>query len=407
MRLSYYLVGRTLSVLTRPLSLLLVNNYLSKEASQGVAEVFLLTSLTMGWIAADPHRRFYRIHFSASTVSTILAFYSYFSSLFLLNFVGCIIIFCLIIYSTNSLWLAIFCIPYFISEKLADEVLRYNLFEKKFEKWGNLSLQRSLLQISSVLLLILVLGTSTSAQIIILFFSIIGVLIFVREFPHSFLHNKQWTRFRVIIHRLPRAVKLLRIDWILWAMTVVSAGIQYSDRLSIMFIERESLPLFTLVTMSFSIVPMFIDFFYLSKYRRDILSEIILIQDVIFNKQFARDITISILIAFLAAYSVLRISAGGSEFPFYYVFAIAAMSISAAIVYIPYEILYWKFSLRYIFLIDLSFLIVFSSILIIASRYGFSSKFIFLSLATCAFLRLMTYVIAVLGLTRLSGAEKS
>jgi hypothetical protein len=138
-----YSIGRVCAVITRPFCLYLVNNYLSQKTSEGLAEIFLISALVIGWISADPHRRFYQIYFSPDSNDKKSAFYTYLSSLILLVTVGCTLILIMTVNGSESLLFTISCIVYFVSEKLADEILRFNLFNEDLNKWGRLSFCRA------------------------------------------------------------------------------------------------------------------------------------------------------------------------------------------------------------------------------------------------------------------------
>jgi hypothetical protein len=392
MKNQIYSIGRVCAVITRPACLYLVNNYLAQKTAEGLSEVFLISALIMGLISADPHRRFYQIYFSPDADNKRTAFYNYLSSLVLLVAIGCILIFTMVGKRSESFFFAIACILYFISEKLADEILRFNLFNRDLDKWGRLSGTRSILQILTVIILIGAFKDFATSEIIIIFWAAIGFSVYVKELPSEFLRWGCWQQIWLVIKLFPNSIKLITTDWELFAMTIVAAAIRYLDRLIVLFIDKSLLPLFTLVGMCFSIVPLAVDFFYVSPHRRDFLEQKLSIKNAFLNIEFIKNICMGVMLAGITTVIVLHFSVNSSSLPIYYIVVVAIINISLSLILVPEQILYWRHSLRIILSIDLTFWMLFGIAILSAWKLNLSSEIFFSLLTICTLIRLGLYL---------------
>ncbi len=86
---------------------------------------------------------------------------------------------------SRSIALALAATAYFISEKVADELLRFRLFEKRFVTWGWSNIAKSVLQMVAFLLMLFQGGHAMSLWLPVLAFSAATLLVFVPQLPFA------------------------------------------------------------------------------------------------------------------------------------------------------------------------------------------------------------------------------
>jgi hypothetical protein len=175
-------------------------------------------------------------------------------------------------------------------------------------------------------------------------------------------------------------------------MTVVASGIVYIDRFVVLFIDKSTLPIYSLVIMCFSLVPLSVDFFYFSRHRRDFLEHKIAIKQALLSPYFKKNLVFAIVVASIATLFVLHSSTNGYLFPVLFIFTIALNNICVATLVLPQEILYWHHCLREIFLIDLSFWILSSFVLLLGWQFHFSVNIILVALVCSSLVRVSLYI---------------
>lgn len=151
LKLIPYLIARGLSVIYRPFILFLIST-ISIPSSNIIGLVFVNTTLSMLFIQAESHRAFYKIHFIEESTYQFNGrhYFQYLGLLALMLTLGTIIAFLLGVFKFSAAPFAIACILYFLIEKIFDEVLRYDLFAKKFNRWAKLSFLRFSIFILSI-----------------------------------------------------------------------------------------------------------------------------------------------------------------------------------------------------------------------------------------------------------------
>ena len=350
-----YTAGRVLSVAARPLSLFMANNWLSPDAAQGLAIAFLASALAMAGIAADPHRRYYASLFSTDRTGNGLSFYLYAASILLLMFVGASAAFGVTAYFTKSAAFAGVVMVYFLSEKLADEILRLRLFERDLHRWGHSAVLRGLLQVGGLAGLVMLHGKDSTSISIALLFTLSNLVVFIPQLPGKFLLSSRRLR-GVVIHWLGRrALRLLVTNRMLWFIALMGSGVGYLDRMASLALDHSMLPLFMLVVMCFSMVQMVVDFYYVSPRRRDFLEQAISVTTALRSRQFLASVAGGMGGALVATVLVLCFSVNGRYFPLTYVAAIAVLQSSLAAALLPYQVLYWRRSFVRIFHVELMF----------------------------------------------------
>jgi hypothetical protein len=389
-----YTVGRLFAVLTRPLILFVANNRLAEEQAVALAVAFLACSLAMVGIAAAPDRRFYASHFSPERSINGFAFYLYATSVLVLVSVGTLMAASITAVFVQSFALVSVVGGYLASEKLADEMLRLRLFERDFVAWGRAALARSLAQLGGCAAVLAVSGAGTSAWAIVLALLAGNLLVFIPQLPQPLWRSIAFRKGNTIKWLVRRAVRSLARNWILWAIALVGASIGYLDRLVAVVVDTAMLPLFMLVVMCFSLVQMAVDFYYVSRHRRDFLEGRISVADALLSREFVVSIGCGFVVSVVACATVLVTSRNGAIFPLGYVAIIAILQVSMAIATIPREILYWTRLLHWILAIEIAFWLSFATAALVGWLVALPAMAVFWAVAGCAVMRLLLFVTA-------------
>ncbi len=388
-----YTVGRLVAVASRPLFLLIANNYLGVEAAQGVAVAFLVVSLAMIATAADAHRPFYVQQFEGETGGGGLVFYVYVVSHLILAVLGGLMVWGLTWHLAASGVLAVSAVLYLWSEKIADELLRLRLFQREFGVWGQSLIARSVVQLGGLGVLMLWMGGRAPAPLAVALLTLGNVVVFSPQLPASMRRILSVRSVRVVGWLARRAVAMLRANWRLWAIALVSASIGYVDRVLGFAIDPANLPIFLLVVMCFSIVRMSVDFAYLSRHRRDFLQQRLSVRGAMLNWEFMATIVAGLGLASIAVTFVLRAARGADSFPLLYVLAIGALHTSVAISLIPREISYWTHAYGLILRIEGLFWALFASAAGALWMLGLGAGEILAAAACCAWVRLAMHLV--------------
>lgn len=388
-----YTLGRLCAVVTRPLCLFVANNWLLPSAAQGLAIAFLASALAIVAIAAGPERRFYAKYFSAHERVNGVTFYLYVASLAVLLVLGVFVSGAIALYSAKSLPLAAATAVYFISEKFADELLRLRLFERDFAGWGRSSIWRAIYQLAGFGFVLLALGRQTSAWPIVLLLTLGNFAVFLPQLPRELAASIRGHRRSIATWLVARAVRSLARNWLLWAIALLSAAVAYLDRLVALIVNREVLPLFMLVVTCFSMVAMAVDFYYLSRHRRDFLERKIPAGQALASRGLLLSAAGGLAAGAVACAVALLGSHNGGQFPLGYIVVIAVLQVSTAIASIPREILYWSHLLKWILRVELVFWGLFALTTLLSHVAALPAIIVFMAVAACAVVRLALYTV--------------
>ena len=388
-----YATGRTAGVLGRPATVYLANNFLGAPASQGIAITLLASSIGLLLIGADPHRRYYSRLFAVGANGAPMSFFVYLASVGSLGLAGCAAVFGIVYGSTHSIRLGAAAVAYFASEKIADELLRLRLFERAFVGWGGSMLLRTALQLTGITLLLLTQRGSGRADVAIVLLTLGNILVFGPQLPPVILRAVLGAKIRVANWLVGRGVRSLWQHRTVWAVALLSAGTGYVDRVITLGIDKTQLPLVLLVVMCFSAVAMSVDFFYLSRHRRDFLHGSIAIDTAGRSPAFIAALLGGVTVAVIACIGVLRTSKGGDAVPLAYIVGIGILQTSVAVASVAREIAYWAKDVRGIIVIELTFWATLAAAAGTALAMRATPSTIFLIIAAVATGRLVMYVI--------------
>lgn len=385
-----YAAGRGATVVLRPLLLFLVTAYFAPATAEGLAVAFLASSIGLILTAADPHRPFYARHFEGEQKDFSL-FFSYAASVAILMAVGAGLVMAIVWYLAGSLLLGAAVVLYFVSEKLRDEIQRYHLFGREIGTWGRAALEQTALQAILLAALALATGAQMPATLAVLALAASNFVVFARHGARSF-------RGRVpesgpVLGVLRDAGAVLSASRIYWVVALLGASLGYLDRLFALTLQKEILPLFLLVVMSFSVIVMAVDFFYVSQFRRDFLQRRLEVDTALRSPRFLVALAGGLGVALIAVFGVLRATPGGSEFPLSYVMGIAVLQSAVAVSSVPREIAYWRQPAGRLFRVEATF----GALLFVVGAIAWGLRIppgeLLGLLAACTLLRLGLYIV--------------
>jgi hypothetical protein len=381
-----------MAIAGRPLLLFLTNNYLTQQSAESLAIIFLASALGLASIAADPHRRFYPRYFTEKKRFNGLPFLLYVSSLGILLGLGCTLVFAMCRGLTGSALIAGAGVLYFVSEKLADEVLRFRLFEENFEAWGWATMGRVVLQLVGLAFLVLVMRHNPPVWMQAVTLALGNLIIFVPHVPRLLWRFLNPGKLTSVIWLIKRAFRIVVSDRILWVLALLSGGLGYLDRCIAVFVDRKMFPIFMLAAMCLSVVQLMVDFFYVSRNRRAFLEQRISARSLIGSYEFLGILTSGLIAGLAACFVMLHFTRNGEIFPLRYVLVIAILQISLALISVVREIPYWLGYLRLMVGIDISFYIMFAFVVFVSWSLQLSVGWFFAMAIACVLVRLLTYI---------------
>lgn len=387
-----YTAGQLSAVVSRPLALFLTNNYLSKETADGLAVVFLASTLGLAAIAADPHQRFYPRYFGTVGPVNGLPFFLYIGTLVLTMAAGLGFVLIIELGLTTPLLVALTGCVYFLSEKLADELLRFRLFENRLGIWGWATIRRAALQLAAVGCLAYFLGEATPAWMLVLAFTIGNLMVFLPEVPHGIWRLLRPTRILTLICLVKRGWRWLAGNWTLWILALMTSGIAYLDRCVAVFVDRDLFPLFMLVSMCLSVVPTMVGAYFLNRNRRAFLERRFTAAGVLTSRQFLGLLGAGLLGGGMATATALAFSRNGDQFPIGYVLVIAVLQVLVAVIAGLREIPYWAGSIAPMLWIEGVFYLLAACALVIGWWAHLTAMWVFAAVVGCVMVRLIAYL---------------
>jgi hypothetical protein len=174
---------------------------------------------------------------------------------------------------------------------------------------------------------------------------------------------------------------------------MLAAAVAYIDRILALVIDKEILPVFMLVVMCFAAVQMTIDFYFVSRHRRDFLEQRISIARAFTTPLFLRSLLGGLVLAIAGCVVVLRFARNGAAFPLTYVLIICALQVSVAVSAIAIEILFWSRKPARVLQIELGFWALFACAMLAAWKLHIAVIGVFTLAVACALIRLILYLV--------------
>jgi hypothetical protein len=380
------------AVANRPLLLLLTNNYLSHEAADALAVVFLTSTLALAAVGADPHRRFYPRYFGAAGSVNSLPFFLYIATVAILMAVGGTLVLGAALALTGSLVLAAVGCAYFVGEKLADEILRFRLFEQDFDAWGWACLRRAGLQAAGVAIVAGLFGTSAPGWLEILVLLAGTLVVFVPQVPNAVWALARRMKRSTVVWLLRHGGAWLSANWLAWILALLTSAMAYLDRMFALVIDRNVFALFMVVAMCWSSVLLAVDFFYVSRNRRAFLEHRLSLRMVFGTWGFWACLGFGALVGAVTSTAALLFSRDGGEFPVSYIAVIAIYQILLAAGSATREFPYWHNWISSMVRIEVMFYLLLVAAIIVGWAAHLPAIWIFALGAGCFAVRLAIYV---------------
>jgi len=387
-----YTAGQVGAVACRPVALFLANNYLSTEAADGLAVVFLASTLGLAAIAADPHQRFYPRYFGTVGPVNGLPLFLYIGTLVLTMGSGLGFVLAMELGLATPLLVALTGCVYFLSEKLADELLRFWLFENRLGMWGLAMIKRAASQLAAVGCFAFFLGKATPAWVLVVAFTAGNLLAFLPQVPVGIWRLLRTSRIPTLIWIAKRGGKWLVGNWTLWVLALMTTGVAYLDRCIAVFVDRDLFPLFMLVAMCLSVVPTIVGAYFVNRNRRAFLEQRFTTVEVLTSRQFLGLLGAGLFGGGIASAIALAFSRNGDQFPFSYVLAIAALQVLVAIIGVLREIPYWAGSINLMIRVEAIFYLLAACALLIGRWAHLSAVWMFTLVIGCVMVRLIAYL---------------
>lgn len=390
---NYYSLGRFAAITIKPLLIYIFTNYVGIEEGNSIAKIFVFTTLTLVFLNTEVYRKFYFNFFNSKNY--FFSFSGFLVGTLTITLTGFLIVFLfykfyLVSSFEGSLWIALF----FVSEKLADESLRFKLFEKNFINWGILQLIKSCI-ILSISCLFYYIGILNQPSLIILM-TITNLLVFYKFIPFNYL-LKIFNSKRTIKIFLKRGLKYNYNHKQYLLLAIFSTSVSYIDRLLGLSLSPEKIAIIILLINSFSIMVMVFDFYYFSLKRQEFVTAKISLRGAFLSLEIWKIIAAGSFISFIACFFVLNTTTGNNLITIEDVLGIYIFELVISISLIPYQILYWNNKVSWLLKLDL---LIWTTLilLIIAMRHIYADAEILLA----ALLMLVRFGILILKVTQLS-----
>jgi len=349
-----YIIARLMNMAVRPAALSASAYFFGKAQAEDLSLIISAVAIAMMMMSIDPYRAYYKRLFNHQPSGTEFAVYI----ITIVTWGG-------VVAAVTAAMLALRGVPTsicllapvaFAGDKVADEVLRFRLFEKDVGRWSNLVIGRSVVQLGGLAVCILLpgrtdmfalyLGLYCASWIPTYWLPLMRVVRLVGGHPTAFARPKLWRRAR---GRFLASAGLM-------AASLMSSVPTYFDKLVAVSVNKASVPPFLIAAMCFSIIGNFVDFFYVSRIRVDLLRN----DRPVFAFLSNRALWASVLSGLVAGSAIMA----GEQLLLGRIYAfdlpvlciITIINITLAITAIPQQIVYWRDGPRGIFKAEIPFL---------------------------------------------------
>ena len=300
-----YLVTRAFSVLTRPAIIFWVLYLDLEEQSIELALIItVLTSITYV-MAIEVHKDYYKNFFANTNlfnpVSTSRIFFKYLQSIsrmgvlgFGLGFLTWALLKGDLI---NALLLGlIISLDYFVVE-----YMRFLIFEKKFKTWSLVQLIRYVLP--GLVIFVTVPLITKSATFIFLIGYLCCLIVLVLKISKNIHFLRHVRKGNILIKKLGifEIINELKDRFFYVLAAFCNRHIILIDRYIIYFFDQSYFTFYTLLSMIFSVIPMFVDMFFISRNRARFALRVIPLIQLLKELSFINSFFFSILIGTVCA----------------------------------------------------------------------------------------------------------
>jgi hypothetical protein len=377
-----YLVGRAAALGSRPAYLLLCNHFFGNSVAAIVASVFLISAVLNGMAGFDVHRTYYARHFGDAPGSAAKAYVQYTHAQLLICIVAMLFGGAFFLITGGSALLAVAGGIFAATERLADEVLRYALFNRARARWGWLMICRVGFQMKLIALVVILNPAVDAAALVACALLLGNAFAFGRYCPMHFFFRLA-RRIGLLSRRLREAFQHLALSSHLWFLSLATMMSGFLDRIIVLRANKDELAAFSLVVVSLAVVQNTVEYFYFSQRRRDFLEGTVRFDDVMRSRLFWMLVLGSLVVGLLLTAASAWLYRGGPEIGLVVVLLVAIEQVIIATSSIPREIAYWNNQIGKLIKIEMIFLAL------IALMFGFSllveTEYVWLlAFATCA-----------------------
>lgn len=368
-----YLAGRAAALGSRPIYLLICNHFFGNAVAAVVASVFLISAMLNALSAFDAHRLYYARHFGGEGGSVARAFGQYIHVQFLVGMLAALAGALYFGQVEHSLWLALFGGLFVTSERLADEVLRFTIFERSRGRWGWLMIGRVAVQMGGIA--IVVAARPASAGVVWFVAALLAgnLATFGRYLPRSYVLRSA-SRSWLFSRHATEAVRLISRSGLLWLLSLATMLSGYLDRIIVLAASKSDLAVFSLIVVSLSVVQNAVEYFYFSQRRRDFLEGSIRLGDVIKSRFFLMIVSSSLAIGIVLTFVMAWLYRGGPDVPILVIMLVAIEQVTIAVSNVVREIAYWNNRLNDILRAEIVFFLavsaIFAALLAIKPHFG-------------------------------------
>ena len=353
-----YTLGRVSAIAIKPLIIYFLINFVGIEDGNAIAKTFVLIAIALILINTDVYRNFYINFFNHKKIYS--SYSGFIIGTFVLSLIGFIIIFLIYkIYLSASYTRSILVALFFLSEKLADECLRFKLYAKDFQGWGEKQLLKSAM-IGILSLFIFFISELNQVEVLLIII-LINFLVFGKYFPYKYLRRIYKSKFRnKIIYKSGFLYNFKHKKFLMLA--IFTTSVAHIDRMIALVASPEKIAILILIINCFSIMVMLFDFYYLSFKRQDFLTGKISIKSALAGFEIWRILIIGAFISTVACFFILSTSVGAELVVTSDIVGIFSFQLIACLSYIAYNILYWNNKIFLLIKTDIFFWLSFFAI---------------------------------------------
>lgn len=356
----HYATARLLNMAVRPASLTAVAYFFGKSPAEDLSLIIFTVATGMMFMSIDPYRAYYKKFFNAQPAGNDFALYI----IILSSWMAIVSVAIAAILTAQQVppLICLLSIGMFIGEKIADEQLRFLVFDRDLGRWSRLVIRRSILQLSGLAICVALRGGGAPFELFLVAFSLSWMVAFAEPIYRTGRIVRRRLALLVSGKMLAGARRRCASSATLMLSSFIASAPTYFDRIITIIVDKSSLPLFLIASMSFAVITSFVDFFFVSRIRVNLLRN-----DVTLGEVLSRaSLWLCILVGTLAGIAIIAVErlVLGHIYAFdYAVLAlIAATNILLALLAIPQQIVYWRDGPRGIFAVELPFLAVIAGI---------------------------------------------
>lgn len=367
-----YIFSRFVSVSIKPLILITCLYFNYEELGNLIAMIFLVSSVNMTICSIPIFRNFFINYNNKSSLKKKHSTFRYKSEIIILIIISTLLIYPLNIFFENSNKIFFCSILIFLVDKVYDEFQRFLIFKKDYKNWSKIT------NLKNFGLLIFLLNPIFNLNILFLSFTYFLINNFklynYLNISFNFSIKKEVIRFYNSI------VKNKNIYLMNYFLVFYAIG----DRIFVGKFFKDYLVEYTFLNHLLTIPLQLILFFYIAKFKKEFVKNLINLKDAYLSKTFNYILMLYPILTF-----VILLFLKNLDFSIAFILYLLLIFIIKAFNLILDEVIYWKKFYKNFFIYELIFFIIFISLFYIIPNYNlliddfllillilFSSKFV-------------------------------